>query len=130
MIDKGLNKSFFMYTGPPSPSGNLDLSATSTTVTVTWTCPAVGSLMNLYYTVCHRKQPYSDNPTCTNITGNGCQNTYTVSGLLPFTAYEVTVTAHNHVSDQEPESLNDRTIKATIQTSEGGMSYFYINLAS
>ncbi len=54
MIDKGVNKSFFMYTGPPSPPGNLDLNATSTTVTVTWTCPAVGGLMNLYYTVCHR----------------------------------------------------------------------------
>ena len=47
-------------------------------------------------------------------------NRYLVRGLKPVTRYMIRIIAGNSVSDQEPETVGDRTIKRVVKTAEGG----------
>ena len=47
-------------------------------------------------------------------------NTYQVRGLKPVTRYIIRIIAGNSVSDQEPETVGDRTIERVVKTAEGG----------
>ena len=47
-------------------------------------------------------------------------NTYLVHGLKPVTRYMIRIIARNNVSDQEPDTVGDRTIKRLVKTAEGG----------
>ena len=46
-------------------------------------------------------------------------NTYLVRGLKPVTRYMIRIIAGNSVSDQEPESVGDRTIERVVTTNVG-----------
>ena len=46
-------------------------------------------------------------------------NTYQVRGLKPVTRYMIRIIAGNSVSDQEPESVDDRTIERVVTTNVG-----------
>ena len=46
-------------------------------------------------------------------------NRYLVRGLKPVTRYMIRIIAGNSVSDQEPETVGDRTIKRVITTDVG-----------
>ena len=45
---------------------------------------------------------------------------YLVRGLKPVTRYTIRIIAGNNVSDQEPESVGDRTTERVVKTAEGG----------
>ena len=47
-------------------------------------------------------------------------NTYLVRGLKPATRYMIRIIAGNSVSNQEPESVGDRTTERVVKTAEGG----------
>ena len=47
-------------------------------------------------------------------------NTYLIPGLKPVTRYMIRIIAGNNVSDQEPESVGDRTTTSVVKTTEGG----------
>ena len=46
--------------------------------------------------------------------------TFTVTGLQSDTSYEVRVSAHNEVSDLDPENNGRRTVSIIARTNEGG----------
>ena len=47
-------------------------------------------------------------------------NMYLIRGLTPVTRYMIRIIAGNNVSDQEPESVGDRTTTSIVKTTEGG----------
>ena len=47
-------------------------------------------------------------------------NMYEIRGLKPVTRYMIRIIAGNNVSDQEPESVGDRTTTSVVKTTEGG----------
>ena len=47
-------------------------------------------------------------------------NVYLIHGLKPVTRYMIRIIAGNNVSDQEPESVGDRTTTSVVKTIEGG----------
>ena len=47
-------------------------------------------------------------------------NMYRIRGLKPVTRYMIRIIAGNNVSDQEPESVGDRTTTSVVKTTEGG----------
>ena len=46
-------------------------------------------------------------------------NTYLVRGLKPVSRYMIRIIAENNVSDQEPETMGDRTIERVVTTDVG-----------
>ena len=46
-------------------------------------------------------------------------NTYLVRGLKPVTRYMIRIIAGNNVSNQEPESVGDRTMERVVTTDVG-----------
>ena len=84
-----------------------------------WTEPAdLGGRSDLFYRVEH-----SDPDNFGSFTGtvylSGAAAIYTVTGLTPYTQYCVRVTAHNGVSDQDPDGTHLRTVEECVTTVEG-----------
>ena len=106
---------------PPSAPQNLSSVAVSPReVSAHWSAPAEdGERTDLYYHV-----EISD-PTQLGVfeRTSFMQSTvtsYTFSGLRPFTQYCVRVTAHNGVSDQDPDGTHLRRVEACTETPEDG----------
>ena len=52
-------------------------------------------------------------------------NMYLVRGLKPVSRYMIRIIAGNNVSDQEPETVGDRTTERVVTTAEGGKFLHY-----
>ena len=111
-------KNFFPCSEPPSAPSGVLLSATNTSITITWSDPAdLGERTDLYYQV-----EISDPDNLGSYTGTvvlrGSTTSRTISGLRPHTQYCVRVTAHNGVSDQDPDGEHLRTVEECNRTLE------------
>ena len=83
-----------MIIGPETLPTILSISASSTTITLTWGPPDNDKLNGLlveYRIRCSNgRRDYSKNVA-------GSQNTTTLSGLTPYNSYTCNITAHNNV---------------------------------
>ena len=78
----------------------------ATQIQVTWTASDTGGRTDMYYVVEHSDPDNLGqfiNPTCIQSSGSS----HTFSGMRAGTQYCIRVSAHNGVSDQDPE--NDAT---------------------
>ena len=118
---------FLVYIEPPEAPRNLAVSATSAyAITARWTPPAeLGGRDDLFY-----KAEHSDPDNLGSFTGTVYKNegdtSHTFTGLTPYTQYCVRVTAHNGVSDQDPDGTHLRTVEECTETPEASE---YCNLA-
>ena len=109
------------FSGPPSAPQNVGLTLARNSITVRWSPPAEdGGRTDLYYEVSRsdHDDTRSFNPS---VYRNRNSRSYTFSGLNPFTEYCVRVTAHNGVSDQDPDGTHLRTVEECTATSEARM---------
>ena len=98
----------YLHTEPPSPPRSVSLTPQRNSITVRWSAPSDnGGRTDLYYEV-----DISDPDNLGSYTGtvylSGRSTSRTISGLRPFTQYCVRVTAHNGVSDQDPNGQHLR----------------------
>ena len=109
------------YAGPPSGPQNVGLTPSRNSITVRWSPPAEdGGRTDLYYEVI-RSDHNNTRSYNTKVYHNTNSRSYTFSGLNPFTEYCVRVTAHNGVSDQDPDRTHLRTVEECITTLEARM---------
>ena len=103
-------------TEPPSAPRNLRLTEQTTSITVTWSpSTETGGRSDLYYQV-----EYSDPDVLGTFIARYTQSTsYTITGLEPHTSYCIRVSAHNGVSDQDPDRSLSRMIEECTTTDEG-----------
>ena len=97
-----------LHTEPPSPPRSVSLTPQLSSITVRWSAPSDnGGRTDLYYEV-----DISDPDNLGSYNGtvylSGRSTSRTISGLRPFTQYCVRVTAHNGVSDQDPNGQHLR----------------------
>ena len=109
---------FSLCEEPPSAPRSLSLSPQQSSITVSWSAPAdLGGRRDLYYQV-----EISDPDNLGSFTGtvflSGRTTSRTISGLRPHTQYCVRVTAHNGVSDQDPDGEHPRTVEECTRTLE------------
>ena len=97
----------YLTTAPPSACRNLEVVyTTDTTISIMWTRPEIVGRSDLFYRVLHSDP---DNIGQFIVKENNLRNSntrvsYIVSGLRPFTSYQLKVTTHNGVSDQDPNT--------------------------
>ena len=94
----------------------------STTITIAWSQPAsLGGRGDTYYTIEIREQgSLSDFRMVDQESDTGVEDyTYTVLNLNPVTDYLIRVIAENGVSDQDPDTLDDRRVEIRAKTQEG-----------
>ena len=99
----------------------MGLTPSRNSVIARWSPPAEdGGRTDLYYEL-----SISDHNNTRSFNSSVYHNTnsrsYTFSGLNPFTEYSVRVTAHNGVSDQDPDGTCLRTVEECVTTSEARM---------
>ena len=83
---------------------------------VSWSAPSeTGGRSDLYYVV-----EYSDPDNAGRRIGTTCKSStsHTFTGLRAFTQYCFQVSAHNGVSDQDPDNAALRTVEQCMQTPE------------
>ena len=112
---------------PPSPPRSVSLTPQQSSITVRWSAPSDnGGRTDLYYEV-----DISDPDNLESYTGtvylSGSSTSRTISGLRPFTQYCVRVTAHNGVSDQDPNGHYLRREEQCTKTLTAGMYIRYCN---
>ena len=106
---------------PPSFPLYVRLTPSRNGITVRWSPPAEdGGRADLYYEVI-RSDHNNTRLYNTSVYHNTSSRSYTFSGLNPFTEYCVRVTAHNGVSDQDPNGTHLRTVEECVTTSEARM---------
>ena len=108
---------------PPSAPQNLSVTVQTTNISLNWSAPTeTGGRSDLYYQV-----EYSDldDPGAFIAKYNLFTN-YTIIGLKPYTSYCIQVSAHNGVSDQDPDRSQSRMVEECNRTLEG--SKYYISL--
>ena len=111
-------KNFFPCSEPPSAPSDVLLSATHTSITVRWSAPAdLGGRGDLYYQV-EIRDPDNLGSFTGTVFLSGHTTSRTISGLRPHTQYCVRVTAHNGVSDQDPDGEHLRTVEECTTTLE------------
>ena len=124
LVSRGDSTIFMMVincAGPPSVPQNVGLTPSRNSITVRWSPPAeYGGRTDLYYEV-SRSDHDNTRSYNTKVYSNRNSRSYTFSGLNPFTEYCVRVTAHNGVSDQDPDGTHLRTVEECITTSEARM---------
>ena len=111
------------FVEPPSEPCEVSLNPQTNSITVSWRQPAdLGDRSDLFYQV-----EYSDPDNfgsyitdTDNVNGSPSRPSYTVTGLRLYTQYCVRVTAHNGVSDQDPDGTHLRTVEECVRTDEGG----------
>ena len=110
-----------LITEPPSAPENVIVVAISPReILATWSPPTDhGGRFDLYYEV-KISDPqilgeFTPSVYLTNITTR-----HVFPELTPFTAYCVRVTAHNGVSDQDPDRTHLRTVESCTETPEDG----------
>ena len=105
------------YTEPPSAPRNLRLTTKTTSITVSWSSPIeTGGRSDIYYQIEYFPTNSQENRGVKYMR----PTRYTITNLKPFTQYTVKVTAHNGVSDQDPDRSQSRTIEQTDRTLRDG----------
>ena len=106
---------------PPSAPRNLRLNEQTTGIAVRWSSPTeTGGRSDLYYQV-----EYSDPDNFGSFTGtvyldgSGESTSHTFAALRPYTSYCIRVSAHNGVSDQDPDRSQSRMVEECTRTLEG-----------
>ena len=89
-----------------------------TSLLASWSLPSqTGGRSDLYYRVEH-----SDPDNLGSYTGtvykSGGSTSHTFTGLRPYTQYCIRVSAHNGVTDQDPDGGHLRIVEECIRTSE------------
>ena len=108
---------------PPSAPRNLTLTARPDNLTVHWTQPAeLGGRADLFYIM----ESYDFDNFASFVNLDGTITSYTVTGLRPYTQYCVRVTAHNGVSDQDPDGTHLRTVEECVRTDERRKLILYV----
>ena len=99
----------------------------ATSITVHWTQPAdLGGRSDLFYQVKHSNPDKFGSFITDTYDLSGTATSYTVTGLTPYTQYCVRVTAHNGVSDQDPDGTYLRTVEECVRTTEGSKLILYV----
>ena len=104
---------------PPNAPSGLNVTVESpTSIVVRWSSPTdTGGRSDLYYQV-----EYSDLENLGEFIGNvyldGASTNHTFTNLRPYTSYCIQVSAHNGVSDQDPERSQIRMIEECTRTLE------------
>ena len=103
-------------TEPPSAPRNLRLTEETTSIAVRWSSSTeTGGRSDLYYQV-----EYSDpDDPGTFIARYTRSTSNTITGLEPHTSYCIRVSAHNGVSDQDPDRSLSRMVEECTRTDEG-----------
>ena len=106
---------------PPSdPEGLSVVAVSAREIMASWSPPAEDSgRTDLYYWVEHSDPDNLGSYINGAFLCGECGNR-TFSSLRPFTPYCVRVTAHNGVSDQDPDGTHLRTVEACTVTPEDG----------
>ena len=113
--------SFSLFSEPPSAPYNVTVSAMSPrSIIIHWTHLSLfGGRSDLYYTV-----QYSNPEKLGEFIGTTCKKSssteHILSTLRPDTQYCIRMTAHNGVSDQDPNGVNRRTEESCTTTPEEG----------
>ena len=100
---------------PPSAPRSVSLTEQSTSIAVRWSSPTeTGGRSDLYYQV-----EYSDPDDPGTFIARYTRSTrYTITGLEPHTSYCIRVSAHNGVSDQDPDRSQSRMVEECTRTLE------------
>ena len=117
------------FTEPPSAPASVSLPSAHVTVNsirVTWSRPSqTGGRSDLYYTVEH-----SDPDRLGQYIGTTCKGSsstsHTFTGLRPGTQYCIRVSAHNGVSDQDPDGAHLRTVQVCNITTDESRKYMCV----
>ena len=97
----------YLITAPPSACRNLEVVSTNdTTISIRWTQPEITGRSDFFYRVLHSDPDNIGQFIVVedNLRDSNTRVNYIVSGLRPFTSYQLKVTTHNGVSDQDPDS--------------------------
>ena len=110
---------FICLVEPPSVPCNLRLITQNNSITVNWLSPTeTGGRSDLYYQV-----EYSDPDILGSFIGtvylDGESTNHTFTNLRPYISYCIQVSAHNGVSDQDPERSQISLIEKCTHTLEG-----------
>ena len=110
---------FHLAEPPQAPNSIVVSAASARSIRVTWSHPGqTGGKSNLYYTVEH-SDPDDPLGQYIGITCKGSSSTsHTFTGLKPHTEYCIRVSAHNGVSDQDPDGAHLRTVEECTKTPE------------
>ena len=102
-------------TEPPSAPHNLRLNEQSSSISVSWSpSTETGGRSDLYYQV-----EYSDPDVLGTFIARYTRSTsYTITGLRAYTSYCIRVSAHNGVSDQDPDRSQSRMVEECTRTDE------------
>ena len=100
----------------------MTLSPQSGNITVRWSSPTqTGGRSDLKYIVEH-SDPDNLGSFTGAVTKSGGSTSHTFTGLRPYTQYCIRVSAHNGVSDQDPDGDHLRRVEECIRTREGRKS--------
>ena len=112
---------------PPSAPHSVILIPQATSIGVHWTQPAdLGGRSDLLYQVKHSDPDKFGSFITDTYDLSGTSTSYTVTGLTPYTQYCVRVTAHNGVSDQDPDGTHLRTVEECVRATEGSKLILYV----
>ena len=105
---------------PPSAPRNLRLTVQTTSIALSWSSPTEnGGRSDLYY-----KVEYRDPDNLGSFTGtlylDGESTRHTFTALRLYTSYCIQVSAHNGVSDQDPDTSQTRIVEECNRTLEDG----------
>ena len=100
---------------PPSAPPNLRLNEQSTSIAVSWSSSTeTGGRSDVYY-----KVEFSDpNVPGTFVARYTRSTSYAITALEPHTSYCIRVSAHNGVSDQDPDRSQSRMVEECTRTPE------------
>ena len=102
------------------------VAVSSREISANWSSPADdGGRTDLYYEVEISDPTQLGVYESTSFLGGTITN-YTFSGLRPFTQYCVRVTAHNGVSDQDPDGTCLRRVEECTETPKNGEELLFV----
>ena len=108
----------------------MTLAPQQSSIIVRWSPPAEdGGRSDLYYQLEH-SDPDSLGLYTDPVYVSGSTRSRTFSGLRPFTQYCVRVTAHNGVSDQDPDGTHLRRVEECTTTLASGNLTLPLNIPS
>ena len=108
---------------PPSAPNDLRFNEQTTSITVSWSSPTeTGGRSDLYYQV-EYSNPDNPGTFAARLTRS---TMYTITALKPGISYCIRVSAHNGVSDQDPDRSQLRMVEECTRTNEGKSIYIQV----
>ena len=113
---------YLSYTEPPSAPRNLRLTdVQSTSITISWSQASDnGGRPDLYYQIEYFATSDQNNRGVIYMPSTTTTYSITITSLKPYTQYTIRVSAHNGVSDQDPDRSQSRVVEQTNRTAEDG----------